>query len=284
MIGTKYLYLYSQDMDRKSFDEYIQAWCLSSAGSPVDFRTPRMGSSRLKLIEKFTTLKDTTIELLLQTFAFNVNRKSTHTTMSMLIRYLPETLTARQLEILWEGSCFDALSAYYCGRARKVMLAPEELQTFYSRCVALFQKYADTDTTTEYAQLKRIIGDYVREIKNPEQFEELFRMNKIAMNRILLNKETCPMSIVAACADKEEYMMQILEHASRAPGLALAVIQRFQIPVISYLVQNILTSPSIAERIVVEVRNATEDDIANQRTLKDRIEWFEQDQDQSPFL
>ena len=274
MIETKYLNLYAQDMKRKSFDEYIQAWCLRNSGSPVDFQTPRMGRSRSNLRDKFATLKETTIELLLQTFAFNVNRNHTHTTLETLIQYLPYTLTPKQLEILWGGSCFDALSRYYRASMQTVKRAPEEIQAFYSRCVALFQNCAATDTV-EYSQLKNIISDYVREIKNPEQFEELFRMGKTDMNRILLNKETCPLSIIEACADKEEYMMQILEHASRVPDLALRVIQRLQVPVVGYLVQNILSSKDIAEKIVVEVRNATEDDIANQRTLKDRIKWFE---------
>lgn len=274
-IDVKYLALYANDLDRKSFDAFIQGWCLSCSSYPVVFQYPRYQTTRIKLKEKMKTVKPETIDLLVKVFITNGLGRPGHPLLSML-KYLPP-LTQQHLDWLWEAKLYDVLKEYYLGYDLSNLRTMEEKELFRQKCVKLYAINPTEPNLVESHKmypLRSITEQYVREVKAPEQFEFLFKFNNPEVTKQLLKNADCPKSIMAACQDNIVYVKSLLSNPKLPSEIALDLVSRFKIPLTDYRISNMLSLNSLSNKIVIEIRPATEEDIKNELTLQQKINWW----------
>ena len=265
----KCLDLQSRDLDRKDFNSFIQGWCLSASSYPVFFQRPRYSSTREKLRFRMKELTEDTLDLLFKVFIENESDKSSPS-LASLLGYLPSPLPNKYLDMMWASKLYRVLQEYYF--AYNGNRPFPERENFVRRLIPVYLDMTDDERGYQH-MIGSTISKYIREIYAPEQFMFLFHFNNPWITKSLLTSEHCPKEIMEACKDDPKMFPTILRNDNVPTAIVTHIVKKYRLPISNYRISDLLKDHSVD--IVVEIRDATDEDRKNSLTEKQRLEWWE---------
>ena len=265
----KCLDLQSRDLDRKDFNSFIQGWCLSASSYPVIFNRPRYSTTRDKLRLRMKELTEDTLDILFKVFIENDSDKSSPSLTDML-SFLPSPLPPKYLEMLWAAKLYRVLTEYYFAYNGNRPIP--ERENFVRRLIPIYLDMTEDEHSYQH-MIGSVISKYIREVSTPEQFMFLFHFNNQWITKSLLKNSGCPREILEACKDNPKMFPTLLSNENVPTAIVTHIVKKYRLPISNYCISDLLKDHSVD--IVVEIRDATDEDRKNSLTEKQRLEWWE---------